>query len=63
MPARREGVSETLQSREGITVAQMMAEFGILPHIARAMISIGKGRAGLAVAYDKESKVYRGTTA
>ena len=63
MPARREGASDTLQSREGITVAQMMAEFGMLPRTARAMISIGKRRAGLAVAFDKATKVYRATSA
>lgn len=63
MPARREGASDTLQSRKGITVAQMMAEFGILPHTARAMISIGKRRAGLTVELDRETKVYRARTA
>jgi len=62
-PTRYDRVAEMLQRPEGVTIAQMMAEFGILPHTARAMISIGKRRAGLAVAYDKGSKVYRGTTA
>ena len=52
-----------LQRAEGVTIAQMMAEFGILPHTARAMVSIVKRRAGLTVAYDKAAKVYRATAA
>ncbi|RIK86604.1 MAG: hypothetical protein DCC69_06580 [Hyphomicrobiales bacterium] len=62
-PTRYDRVAEMLQRPEGVTIAQMTAEFGILAHTARAMISIGKRRAGLTVAYDKESKVYRATAA
>jgi len=62
-PTRYDRVAEMLQRAEGVTIAQMMAEFGILPHTARAMISIGKRRAGLTVAYDKAAKVYRATAA
>jgi len=62
-PTRYDRVAEMLQRAEGVTIAQMMAEFGILPHTARAMISIGKRRAGLTVAYDKAAKTYRATAA
>lgn len=60
-PTRYDRVAEMLQRPEGVTIAQMMAEFGILPHTARAMISIGKRRAGLTVDYEKATKVYRAT--
>lgn len=62
-PTRYDRVAEMLQRPDGVTIAQMMAEFGVLAHTARAMISIGKRRAGLTVAYDKSAKVYRATAA
>ena len=48
-----------LQRKNGATLDQLVAEFGVLRHTARAMITIATQRAGVTVIRDKETGRYR----
>ena len=57
--SREQRVLAMLQRASGVTVAQMMAEFGVLPHTARAYISVVSRTAGCRAALNRETGVYR----
>lgn len=57
-PTRKEQIIEMLRSPGGTTIDAMTARFNILPHTARACISVF-GREIGGVSYDRKTKVYR----
>lgn len=57
-PTRKAQIIEMLRSPGGTTIDAMTARFNILPHTARACISVF-GREIGGVSYDRKTKVYR----
>jgi hypothetical protein len=48
-PTRGDQVVEQLRRRNGATIAEMVTQFGLLPHSLRAIISVESRRRGLKV--------------
>ncbi len=51
-------LEKMLRRPGGVTIAEMMSEFGILAHSARAVISVEKRKRGLNVSLDRETGRY-----
>ena len=62
-PTRHDQLAEMLRRPEGVTIAQVQEAFGILPHSARAQISILAKKLGTKVESERAAKgepmVYR----
>ena len=54
-----ERLEEMLRQPGGVAIAEVMDEFGILEHSARAVLSVEKRKRGLKVEYNRESRRYR----
>ncbi|MBN9037890.1 MAG: DUF3489 domain-containing protein [Rhizobiales bacterium] len=61
-PTRKEAITKMLRRPAGVTIADITEQFGVLPHTARAMVSV-YGREIGGVAYDRATKTYRATAA
>jgi len=61
-PTKKAMIIAMLRQPGGTTIETLMAEFGMLAHSARAVISV-YGREIGGVTYDKATKVYRAATA
>jgi hypothetical protein len=51
-------IIEMLRRKEGVTIAQLIAEFGILAHTARALVSVNGRKIGGAK-LDRATGIYR----
>ncbi|CAM5377994.1 hypothetical protein ATER59S_01686 [Aquamicrobium terrae] len=57
-PTVGERLETMLRRPTGATLAEVMGEFGILAHSARAVISVQKRRRGLDVHFDRKTGRY-----
>lgn len=58
-PTRNDRVIEMLRRSEGVTLAQMIKEFGILSHTARAYLSVAPRKIGKRAVLDRATGIYR----